>query len=73
VRCLFYGKLGEYRCHNVVVHCNLPLGANVFILMANKSEVFGLFERINIGSYQLWIFVFALKAFTGKKNAYNDV
>jgi hypothetical membrane protein len=42
------------------------VGGLTVILMANKSEVFGLFERINIGSYQLWIFIFALKLFRRK-------
>jgi len=46
----------------------LVAGGLTVILMANRSQVFGLFERINIGSYQLWIFIFALTLFrTGKK------
>lgn len=38
-------------------------GISVY-LAANGLSYFGLFERINIGSLQLWIFLFSLKLFT---------
>lgn len=38
-------------------------GASVFIL-SQGLDCFGLFERINIGSLQLWMFLVSLKLFT---------
>ncbi|MFT8315372.1 MAG: DUF998 domain-containing protein [Clostridium sp.] len=39
-------------------------GGMSVIAIANKIPIFGVIERINIGSLQLWIFIFALIIFT---------
>ena len=41
-------------------------GGTTAILFANKLPYFGLFERINIGSLQLWMLVFSLTLFFDK-------
>ncbi|MHB1419393.1 MAG: DUF998 domain-containing protein [Bacillota bacterium] len=38
-------------------------GGTTAIIFANKLPNFGLFERINIGTLQLWMLVFSLKLF----------
>jgi len=38
-------------------------GGTSVIFFANKLPYFGLIERINIGSLQLWMFIFSLKLF----------
>ncbi len=43
-------------------------GLSVFIA-ANGLKYFGLFERINIGSLHIWIFLFSLKLFISKEIA----
>jgi hypothetical protein len=41
-------------------------GGITVVLMTNKMPYFGLFERINIGSLQLWMLLISLKLFTTK-------
>jgi hypothetical protein len=41
-------------------------GGTTAMLFANKLPYFGLFERINIGSLQLWMMVFSLVLFLDK-------
>lgn len=41
-------------------------GGTTAILFANKLPYFGLFERINIGSLQVWMLVFSLVLFLDK-------
>ena len=43
-------------------------GGTTAIFFANKLSGFGLFERINIGSLQLWMLVFSLTLFFDKSN-----
>ncbi len=44
----------------------LIFGSLSGIFFANKLPYFGLIERLNIGTLQLWTFVFSLKLFTSK-------
>lgn len=46
-------------------------GTTVFIL-SQGLDYFGLFERLNIGSLQLWMFLVSLRLFTDKKNRGTD-
>lgn len=50
-------------------------GGTTAVFFANKLPYFGLFERINIGTLQLWMLVFSLKLY--RKDAeislYNEV
>ena len=41
-------------------------GGTTVIFFANKLAGFGLFERINIGSLQIWMVVFSLVLFFDK-------
>ncbi|MEI8199145.1 MAG: DUF998 domain-containing protein [Eubacteriales bacterium] len=41
-------------------------GGTTAMLFANKLPYFGLFERINIGSLQIWMLVFSLTLFLDK-------
>ena len=46
------------------------VGLFTVFLMMSKSDYFGLSERINIGSFELWMFLIALKMF--KTDLYAD-
>lgn len=45
-------------------------GISVY-LAVNRIDYFGLFERINIGSLQLWMFLLSLKLFTSSSEGLN--
>lgn len=49
------------------------LGATSGIFYANKLPYFGLVERLNIGSLQLWTFIFSVKSYTVSKRSFNDL
>ena len=67
--------IGFYRTHQwksfrlysiISVLIMLVFGASTAVLMTNDIKLLGLFERITIYSYQLWIFVLANKLITDK-------
>ncbi|AGK95982.1 DUF998 domain-containing protein [Clostridium pasteurianum] len=69
---LFAG-LGFRKLENFKKFSNYSIATSVIIFVsggmsviaiANKISIFGAIERINIGSLQLWIFIFALIMFT---------
>jgi hypothetical membrane protein len=51
----------------------LMLGATSGIFYANKFAYFGLVERLNIGSLQLWTFIFSTKLFLAIQRSENDM
>lgn len=44
----------------------LTAGGISIFLAVNRMNYFGLFERINIGSLQLWMFLLSLKLFRSR-------
>lgn len=62
----------EFKCYSVysvITSIVIFVAGGISVaLLANKLPYFGLFERINIGSLQLWMFLISLKLFTMDKN-----
>lgn len=65
---LGFKKLNNFKkfsSYSVVTSVIIFVSGGISVIaIANKIPIFGVIERINIGSLQLWIFIFALRIFT---------
>lgn len=63
-----FKKLKNFKCfsvYSIITSITIFVsGGMSVIIMANKIPIFGVIERINIGSLELWFIVFALMLFT---------
>ena len=60
-------RFRNFAVYSIITSIMLFLaGGTTAMLFANKLPYFGLFERINIGSLQIWMLVFSLVLFLDK-------
>lgn len=58
-------ELRKYSLYSIITSIILfTAGGTTVIILSNGLGYFGLFERLNIGSLQLWMFLVSLKLFT---------
>lgn len=64
------GKIGGFRrfsIYSIATSIIILVAGGISVFLAvNRMNYFGLFERINIGSLQLWMFLLSLKLFTSR-------